>query len=510
MTDADVIVVGAGPTGLLLARELCLAGVRPLVLERLTGPSEVAKAGGLSGQILDLLEHRGLLERIETASGMPRPKGVGFPFGGMHFDFSVLDDPPFDAVFLPQTQMEALFAELATELGAEIRRGHKVVAVRQDDERVTVDAETADGTHELTARFLVGCDGAGSRVRGFAGFEFPGVTYPEVQRLASFTVPDGVTVLEGGDIEVAGHGRIPFGFTPTERGVFAVGSATPGTLGIFTSEEEDKEYDDASPMTVDEFRESAGRVIGVDLPLDRAEALRLTRFTFHARQVDSYRRGRVFLAGDAAHLFPAPGCALNIALLDSVNLAWKLGAELAGWAPEGLLDSYGTERRVAADRTMMHAQAQVTLRRGHDGAADALRVLFQELFQDKEPLKRLGNLMAAKDVRYPTPDDDPHPLAGSFAPNLALGDSRSLADLLHAARPVLLDLADREELRGIASEWASRVDVHTFPSDDRPADALLIRPDGHVAWAAVVDEPGGAAASGLRDALARWFGEPPG
>lgn len=511
MTDADVIVVGAGPTGLLLARELCLAGVRPLVVERRPAPSDVPKAGGLSGQILDLLHCRGLLQRVEEASGVPRPTGVGFPFGGMHVDFSVLDDPPFEAVVLPQTQMEALFAELAVEAGAEIRRGHMVTGVRQDDDSVTLEVETADGSRDLTASWVVGCDGASSRVRALAGFGFPGLTYPEVQRLSAFTVPEGVTVHDNGDLEVPGHGRIPFGFTPTERGVFAVGSSSPGTLGVFTSEEEDREYDDAEPMTVDEVRASVRRVLGVDLPLDKAEVRRLTRFTFHARQADSYRRSRVLLAGDAAHLFPAPGCALTAALLDAVNLAWKLAGEVHGWAPSALLDSYGTERRIAADRTMMHAQAQVTLRRGHDAAADALRALFLELVQDEQPLRRLGNLMAAKDIRYPMPGDDVHPLAGSFVPDLALvsddGPGR-VAGLLRDARPVLLDLADRPELRGVAGEWGDRVAVVRATTEKPPAEAILIRPDAHVAWAADTGGDPAANVDALRASLTHWFGEP--
>jgi 2-polyprenyl-6-methoxyphenol hydroxylase-like FAD-dependent oxidoreductase len=474
------------------------------VLERLAGPSEVAKAGGLSGQILDLLQLRGLLGQVEAASGVPRPEGRGFPFGGMHIDFSVLDDPPFQAVVLPQAQMEALFAELALELGAELRRGHRVTGVAQDEESVTAEVDTPDGPQRLTARFLVGCDGASSRVRELAGFAFPGTTYPEVQRLAGFTIPDGVTLLENGDIEVAGHGRVPFGFTATERGVFAVGSAFPGTLGIFTSEDEETSYDDAQPMTVAEFRQSVHRVMGLDLPVDESDATRLTRFTFHARQADSYRRGRVVLAGDAAHLFPAPGCALTAALLDSVNLAWKLAAEVNGWAPEELLDSYGVERRIAADRTMMHAQAQVTLRRGHDAAADALRALFEELLQDEQPLERLGRLMAAKDIRYPMPGDQVHVLAGSFVPRLPLVET----ELLRHARPVLLDLADRGELREVATPWRGRVDVVTATTPDRPADVLLVRPDGHVAWAAARDEPADSAAAALGRSLSHWFGAP--
>jgi 2-polyprenyl-6-methoxyphenol hydroxylase-like FAD-dependent oxidoreductase len=507
--DADVIVVGAGPTGLMLAAELGLAGVRPLVLERQPQPRDTPKAGGLSGQILELLRYRGLLERFEAASTGPRP-APRFPWGGMHVDFTQLADPPMEAMPLPQPLLERLLAELASELGAEIRRGQEVVGLSQDEAKAAVNADVrgSDGQHRVTARYLVGCDGAGSRVREMAGIPFPGTTYPEVQRLAQVTVPKSVTVLDNGDIDVAGVGRIGFGFTRTERGEFALGSTDPALLGLYTSEEESADYDDDEPMTLTELRDSIRRVLGVDLPL--GEPTRLTRFTFHARQVERYRDGRILVAGDAAHLFPAPGAALNVGMLDSVNLGWKLAAAVHGWAPAGLLDTYDEERRLAADRTLLHTRAQVALRRGHDPAADALRELFQELLADEQPLRRIGGLMAGSDIRYPVPDPGGHPLTGTFAPDLPLHTDQgttSVAELLHTARPILLDLADRADLRESARGWQHRIDIHTAEADHRPADALLIRPDAHIAWAATIDEPSDTAVLALREALSSWFGK---
>ena len=210
--DADVIIVGAGPTGLMLAGELRLAGVRPLVLERQPQIRDIPKAGGLSGQILQLLRYRGELERFEAASTAPRP-APRFPWGGMHVDFTQLADPPMQALPLPQPRLERVLDELARELGAEIRRGQEVVGLSQDDATVTADVRGPDGPDRVTARYLVGCDGARSRVRDLAGIPFPGTTYPEVQRLAVVTVPESVTVLENGDLDVAGVGRISFGFT---------------------------------------------------------------------------------------------------------------------------------------------------------------------------------------------------------------------------------------------------------------------------------------------------------
>ena len=371
---------------------------------------------------------------------------------------------------------------------------------------MTADVRGPDGQYQVTAPYLVGCDGGRSRVRDLAEIPFPGTTFPEVQRLAQTTVPESVTVLENGDIEVAGVGRIPFGFTPTERGVFATRVDRSALLGVYTSEQESTDYDDDEPMTVTELRDSIRRVLGVDLPL--GEPTRLTRFTYHARHAERYRVGRILLAGDAAHLFPAGGVALNAGMIDSVNLGWKLAAEIHGWAPAGLLDTYHDERRLAAERTLLHTRAQWALRRGYDPAADALRELFLELVSDEQPLRRIGALIAGTDIRYPMPSPDHHPLTGTFAPNLSLPPTgtTSVAELLHTARPVLLDFADRPDLREAARAWQHRIDIHTAKTDHRPADALLIRPDAYVAWAVTIDEPADTAAPTLREALASWFG----
>ena len=508
MIDADVIIVGAALTGLTLAGELGLAGVRPLVLERLPQPRDIPKAGGLSGQILELLRYRGLIERFEAASGHPRP-APRFPFGGMHVDLTPLAESPMQALRLPQPQLERLLEEIAGELGADIRRGHEVVGLSQDQATVTADVCGPAGPYRLTARYLVGCDGVHSRVRGMAGIPFPGITYPEVNRLGQFTMPDSVTLRDDGDYEVPGLGRLRAGFTRTERGEFAIASYTPNDLGVYTNEEDEGEYDDDAPMTVTELQDSIRRVLGAELPL--GDPTRLSRFTFHARHAERYRDGRILLAGDAAHQFPAPGVAVNAGMMDAVNLAWKLAADIGGWAPAGLVDTYHDERHLAGERTLLHTQAQVALRRGHDPAAEALRELFLELVVDEQPLRRVGALIAGADIRYPMPGADHHALAGTFAPNLTLPTDHgtaSVAELVHTARPVLLDLADRSDLREIARDWGHRVDIHKAETDHRPADALLIRPDAHIAWAATVDEPADTAALALRRALSGWFGAP--
>jgi 2-polyprenyl-6-methoxyphenol hydroxylase-like FAD-dependent oxidoreductase len=509
--DTDVIIVGAGPAGLMLAGELCLAGVRPLVLERQPELRETPKANGFNGQIVELLRYRGLLDRIETASGRPVRPAPAAPFGGVHLDFTRLADPPLWVVHLPQPRLERLLDEHARELGADIRHGHEVARVSQDDATVAADVHGPDGPYQVTARFLVGCDGAHSTVRDSAGIPFPGTTYPEVNRLAQVTVPDSVTRLENGDLDVPGLGRIRAGFTRTDGGVFGFGSLTSGVLLVQTTEDEISNVDDDSPMTLAEFQDSICRVLGGDLPL--GDVSRLSRYVFQARQAERYRDGRILLAGDAAHQFPATGIGINFGMLDAVNLAWKLAAVVNGWAPPGLLDTYHGERHLAGARALLQTQAQVALRRGDDPAAQALRDLFLGLLADEQPLRRIGAWIAGTDLRYPMPGSSlsQHPLAGTFAPNLTLRSGQhttSVAELMHAARPVLLDLAGRPDLCATARDWEHRIDIHTAETDHPPADALLIRPDAHIAWATTVAEPASTAAGALRKALSYWFGTP--
>ena len=331
------------------------------MLERQPQIRDIPKAGGLGGQILEMLRYRGELERFVAASTAAEPAAGAFPWGGMHVDLPRLADPPMKALPLPQPMLERVLDERARELGAEIRRGLRVVGLSQDDGSVTAEVRGADvrgadgAAYRVTAQYLVGCDGSRSAVRDLAGIPFPGMTYPEVQRLASFTVPDSVTMLENGDIDVVGLGRIPSASHEPSAVSSRSGRTSPELMGVFTSEEESTDYDDDAPMTVTEVRDSIRRVLGVDLPL--GEPTRLTRFTFHARQVERYRDGRILLAGDAAHLFPSPGAALNVALLDSVNLG-------GSWPPT----SRGGRRPGCWTRTTTSAALPRTNDAPHPGA----------------------------------------------------------------------------------------------------------------------------------------------
>lgn len=485
MTNTDVIIVGAGPTGLTLATELCLTGIKPLVLERLTDIREVAKAGGIGGQILNLLRYRELGDLLDDVAGPPVTAKL--PFGGIHVDLTQLDESPMQVQRLPQPRLEALLQDYARSLGVEVRRGHELVGLRQGDDAVRLEVRGPDGPYRISARYVVGCDGVRSRVRELAGIGFPGIVYPEIHRMATVTWPREITVRDDGDYDVPGYGRLPWGYSQTEGGIFAIASSEPGWLGLYTSEAPDHDYDDDDPMTLDEFRASVRRVLGVDFPL--GEPKRLTRFTYAARHTERYVAGRVLLAGDTAHQIPTGGVAVSAGMLDGVNLAWKLAATLRGWAPPGLLETYHSERHLAGERLLLHAQAQVSLRRGHDPADEALRKVFSELLSDAPALARVGAMIAASDVRYPMPDAESHPLAGTFASHLP----DDVAAALRAARAVFVGPA---ELCDVAAPWTDRVDII-----GRQTDALLIRPDAHIAWAGTSD-------AGLREALTYWFGDP--
>jgi hypothetical protein len=261
-------------------------------------------------------------------------------------------------------------------------------------------------------------------------------------------------------------------------------------------------------MTFDELRASIRRVNGRDLPISGTRWM--SRFTDASRQAAQYRAGHVLLAGDAAHIhLPAGGPGLNTGLQDAVNLGWKLAAEVRGWAPPAVLDTYHTERHAEGERVLMHTRAQGALMGpGADGRVAALREVLGQLLRYEQPLRHLLELMYALDTRYDTGTADPHPLAGRWAPDVPLttpAGASSTAELLRPARGVLLDLTRAGTFAGTGHGWKDRVDIVTAYCTAPPAAALLIRPDGYVAWAASPDTPGN---DGLRQALTTWFGTP--
>jgi 2-polyprenyl-6-methoxyphenol hydroxylase-like FAD-dependent oxidoreductase len=532
-SDADIVIVGGGPVGLMLASELRLVGADPVVMEQLPGISEIPKGNGLVGQIVPTLDYRGLLDRLRQEATWAGPV-PGFSFGPLQVDFSRLGTSPLHILSVPQRQLERVLEARLTELGGTVRRGHELIALSQDDDAVTVDARGPGGAYQLRARYLVGCDGAHSLVRKQAGISFPGVTSTEISRIGQVRLPTAKLVRRGGEVKVPGLGRLKLaGQVRTPRGTYSLAplaaldkNAPAGVYIVYTSED-DPTADLSAPMTLGELRASARRVLGGDLPMNDPQ--RLTRLVGNSRLADRYLSGRVLLAGDAAHVF---GLSLNAGLLDAVNLGWKLAAQIQGRAPSGLLDSYHAERHLAGQHGIRYTRAQTALtaisQGGKDGpgevsqgGAEALRELFGDVLQHPEPLRRIrellrqpeqlrhiGDLIEGSDVRYPIPAGDAHPLLGKLAPDLQLetphGPTR-VAELMHPARGVLLDLtADSAVAEAAAPDRASLVTVITARClTEAPAAALLIRPDGHVAWAAGPGTPDPAA--GVNKALRTWF-----
>jgi 2-polyprenyl-6-methoxyphenol hydroxylase-like FAD-dependent oxidoreductase len=496
----DIIIAGAGPNGLMLACELALAGIRPVVLDTLPGPSSEPKANGLVGQVVRMLDMRGLYQAFTGDDDPPHPT-YGWMFGGMSLNFLGVPDNPMYVLPMQQPRLVRLLEKRARDLGVDPRWGHELVGLRQGPESVTLSVSSPERDYRIAAGHLVGADGGHSLVRKTVGIDFPGSTSDMVSRVAHVHIPDQLRRADGG-IDIPGFGRIGFGHTRLDRGGVMYAEFEPGRslFGIF---EFDPPVED-KPMSVDELRESARRVLGVDVPLEEPKgpgphALRRINGQ-NSRHAEHYRDGRVLLLGDAAHVHSAMGGpGLNLGLQDALNLGWKLAAQLNGRAPAGLLDTYESERHPVGERVMMQSQAQTALMAPGPEVA-ALRTLLGELFTIPDVAKHMAGLLAGTDVRYDVGDD--HPLSGWVVPDLTLDDGRRVTELLHEARPVLLDLDGT--VGDAARGWADRVDIVSTTVEDRPAAALLIRPDGYVAWAA--DAFGAAEEEGLRAALRRWFG----
>lgn len=471
----DVIIAGGGPTGMMLAGELRLHGVSVVVLERDAEPTKVVRALGLHARSIEILDQRGIADRFLEA-GTTHPL-AGF-FAGIDKPAPEKLDTKYPVVLgLPQPITERLLAEHAAELGAEIRRGSTITAFTQDDEGVTV--ELADGT-SVRAKYLVGCDGGRSTVRKLAGIDFPG----EPSRVE--------TLLGEMEIGIPWEEAMPLMLevrkTQKRFGVGPIGgTATYRVVVPADGVNEDR----AAVPTLDDFKEQLVKVAGTDFGVHSPRWL--SRFGDATRQAERYRSGRVFLAGDAAHVHPPTGGqGLNLGVQDAFNLGWKLAAVVHGRAPDGLLDTYEAERHPVAEEVLNNTRAQIELMKVEPGP-QAVRRLFTELVQFEEVNRYLIEKIIAVSVRYDLGSGND--LVGRRIGDLALKRGGLYAQM-HAGRGILLDQNGALS----AGAWADRVDHVVDVSDDLDAPAVLIRPDGHVAWAGEDQE-------GLDLELARWFGE---
>lgn len=490
--DADVIIVGAGPTGLMLAGELRLGGAEVTVVDRLAEPMKQSRALGFSARTIEEFDQRGLLPRFGELQTIP----VGH-FGGLTIDYRVLEGGSYGARGKPQSLTESVLAEWAAGLGARLNRDHEVVGLSDDGDGASVEVLTPAGRSRLRARYVVGCDGGRSTVRKLAGIDFPG-TEPVIEMWLA---------------DVAGCELRPrFSGERVGGGMVMVLPMGPHVNRVVVYERNAAPRHSQDPPAFAEVAGAWERLTGEDI--HGGTPLWVSWFTDSSRQASEYRRGRVFVAGDAAHVhMPIGGQGMSAGIQDAVNLGWKLAAEIGGQAPPGLLDTYHSERHPVGARVLTNTLAQRILYLSGD-EMEPMRAVLSELLAYADVQRHLVGMVTGLDIRYDTGPGD-HPLAGRRVPSVELvgeeaqpGKS-STFEWLHAARGVLFDLAGDASLRDAAAGWADQVDVVTAAphSAGTPFDgvaAVLVRPDGYVAWAGT-SRPG---PDGLPASLTRWFGQP--
>lgn len=473
-TVADVIIAGCGPTGAMLAAELRLHDVRVLVLEKETEPVSFVRIVGLHIRSLEVLAMRGLLERV-LERGRQRPPGAYF---------AAIDKPaPEDLdsahaylLGIPQPVIVALLEEHAIALGAQVRHGCPVAGLAQDDGGVTVELA---GGEQLRARYLVGCDGARSTVRKLLGVGFPGEPSRTETLMGEMEAGVPYEEIAATMAGLRGTGR-RFSLGPAGAGAYRVVVPAAGVS------------DRPQPPTIEDFRDRLRAVAGTDFGVHSPRWL--SRFGDATRLAERYRVGRVLLAGDAAHIHPPiGGQGLNLGVQDAFNLGWKLAAQVRGWAPETLLDTYQAERHPVAADVLDNTRAQTELLSGEPGA-QAVRRLLTALMDFDEVNRYLLEKITAIGVRY---DFGPGPaLLGRRLRDIDVRQGR-LYGLLHRGRGLLLDRTECLTVRG----WSDRVDHLADPTAALDVPCVLLRPDGHVAW--IGDDQ-----QELEEHLLRWFGRP--
>ncbi|RSM71629.1 rifampin monooxygenase [Kibdelosporangium aridum] len=481
----DVIIAGCGPTGAMLAAELRLHDVRVLVLDKETEPASFVRIVGLHIRSLELMAMRGLLDRV-LPHGRQRPAG-GFFAAIAKPAPEGLDSAHAYLLGIPQPVIVRLLEEHAIELGAQVRHGCAVAGFEQDDEGVTV--ELADG-EQLRSRYLVGCDGARSTIRKLLGVGFPGE--PSRTETLMGEIEVGVPQEEiAAKVAEVGETHRPFWLRPFGQGIYSVVVPAAGVS------------DRAQPPTLDDFKQQLRAIAGTDFGVHSPRWL--SRFGDATRLAERYRVGRVLLAGDAAHIHPpVGGQGLNLGVQDSVNLGWKLAAQIRGWAPDSLLDTYQAERHPVAADVLDNTRAQMELLSTEPGP-QAVRRLLTELMDFHEVNRHLIEKITAIDIRYDFGEacepNNQHSGAGPDLLGRRLRDidvkQGRLYDLLHRGRGLLLDRTERLTVGG----WSDRVDYLGDPTAVLDVPCVLLRPDGHIAW--IGDDQ-----QDLDDHLTRWFGTP--
>ncbi|MGW1678205.1 FAD-dependent monooxygenase [Saccharopolyspora sp. NPDC002376] len=476
----DVLLIGAGPTGLMLASDLAESGVDVAVLERREHESNLSRAFGVHARTLEQLDARGLADEL-ISTGTPIAEMR--PFSRIRIDFSKLRTRfPF-ILITPQWQVERLLLRRAQNVGAEIRRGVQATGVRQDPAGVHVDVRLPDGTVDtLRARYVVATDGAGSIVRQNLGMPFPG--RPVV---TSVLLADVLLERPPGEV---------LHFASNEHGFTFVAPFGDGWYRIIGWDRQAQLPDDA-PVTLDEVREITALTVGDDLGMH--DARWLSRFHSDERQVPRYRQGRVFLAGDAAHIHsPMGGMGLNTGMQDAVNLSWKLAAVVQGWADDPLLDSYHVERHPVGRMVLQVSHALLTAVITRSLLVRTLRAAVAAVAHQLGVVEaHAARSISGIGIAYRAPWCS-HPLAGRRVPDLRLaGEPARLYEALRQRKFVLVG----RDAAVVAEPWTDRV-VATSPAGDLRF-TLLVRPDGYAAWAAEspsVDE--------VRQILKLWLGEP--
>nr|UPI48937.1 FAD dependent 4+2 cyclase [Micromonospora sp.] len=482
-----VIVAGGGPVGLMLACELGLAGVDTVVLERRDRPNERSRGMVINATVVELLDQRGLMDPL-------RPHGLEFPqahFAQLWLAPARLPDRHAYAFAIPHSRIEGELAGRARGLGVEIAYDAEIVALDQGAKDVTVKVRSGE---TYTGRYLVGCDGVDSTVRGLAGIGFPGDDLPFRGILGDVPVEDGDPLFT------------LLGAHENDGGLFAVGPVDPNTLRVMAGEFGVEAVPNDTPVTYEELRESFERLSGAKLT--GGEAHWLSRWNAPTRQAERYRTGRVLLAGDAAHVhFPLGGQALSTGIEDAVNLGWKLAADVLGRAPDGLLDTYHDERHPVGARACLTTRAQVALLHPLSAVAP-LRQVMTELLAYEAVNEHFVRMVGGLDIAYDLPYEGGHPLLGRRLPQAAVTTGSGevpVARLMQTGRGLLLEFAADCARTAEAAGWAGRVEsVTASATPEIEATALLLRPDGRIAWA--TSEPSGA--GGLATALSTWFGDP--